>query len=68
MHMHDACSSDLTVAFAPSPANPKMALSNPRDPTTEDRMIAVLSIVIFISAILLPRPSPCCCRQKQTRD
>lgn len=46
-----------SVVLTAAPANPKMALNNPRNPTTEDKMI-VLSILIFISAILLPASHP----------
>jgi hypothetical protein len=38
----------LTVSFVPSAENPRMALSNPRDPITEQTMMDVLSIWIAI--------------------
>ena len=42
----------LTVIFVLSAANPRMALSNPRDPTTAETTITVLSI--FPEILILP--------------
>jgi hypothetical protein len=55
----------LTVSFVPSAENPKMALSTPRDPTTEVTMIAVFSILTPILLSFLVRFLQ---RHKRERD